>query len=53
MLGPLLFLMFINVFPQWIKNSMLLLFADDTKIYQKMLVDSDEVLLQQDLDSLV
>jgi len=29
-LGPLLFLVFINDLPQWIKNSMLLLFADDS-----------------------
>jgi len=39
--------------PQWIKSSMLLLFADDTKVYQKILEDSDEILLQRDLDSLM
>jgi len=51
-LGPL---MFINDLPQWIKSSILLLFADDTKKYWKILVDSDEIsnFIQQDLDSLV
>ena len=46
-------LIFINDLPEWIKNSTLLLFADDTKVYRKILDDSDEILLQQDLDSLV
>ena len=32
-LGPLLFLVFIDDLPEWIKSSMLLLFADDTKVY--------------------
>jgi len=52
-LGPLLFLVFINDLPQWIKNSMLLLFADDTKVYRKISENNDEILLQSDLDSLV
>jgi len=30
-LGSILFLVFINDLPHWIKSSMLLLFADDTK----------------------
>ena len=32
---------------------MLLLFADDTKICRRILDESDEILLQQDLNSLV
>jgi len=54
-LGPLLFLIFINDFPQWIRNSMLLLFADDTKVFRKIqdIHVNDEILFQQDLDSLV
>jgi len=53
-IGSLLFLIFIiNDLPEWIKNSMLQLFADDTKVYRKILEDSDEISLQQNLDSLV
>lgn len=52
-LGPLLFLLFINDLPQWIKNSMLLLFADNTKVYRKISKNNEEILLQRDLDSLV
>jgi len=50
-LGPLLFLVFINDLPQWIKSSMILLFGDDTKVYRKIRENCDEILLQQDLDS--
>ena len=48
-----LFLIFINHLPKWIRDGMMLLFADDTKTYRKIMEVKDEVLFQQDLDSLV
>ena len=51
-LGPILFLIFINDLPLWIRHSMMLLFADDTKIWRKVVDSRDEALLQQDLEGL-
>jgi len=45
-LGPLLFLIFINDLPSWIRHSMLLLFADDSKLCRRILDKHDEILLQ-------
>ena len=50
-LGPLLFLMFVNELPLWIKNE-LRMFADDTKIWCKIMSEKDGATLQEDLDNL-
>ena len=49
----MLLLIFINDLPSWIRHSMLLLFADDSKLCRRILDKHDEILLQEDLDSLV
>ena len=50
-LGPILFNIFINDLPKYIKNCHLLLFADDAKIYTKIDNISSAQLLQNDLNS--
>ena len=50
-LGPLLFLLFVNDLPDWIKNS-IRLFANDAKIWNVIRSDADNHSLQEDLDSL-
>jgi len=52
-LGPVLFLIFVNDLPLWIRNSMILMFADVTKVSRKICNENDGALLQQDLDSLM
>ena len=49
-LGPLLFLLFVNDLPRWIVNSMM--FADDTKLWCRIETESVSESLQKDLDSL-
>ena len=51
MLGPLLFLLFVNDLPDWIKTN-IRMFADDTKIWTRISGVNDSEALQQDLDSL-
>ena len=51
-LGPLLFLLFVNDLPEWIISS-IKMFADDTKIWRTLKTESDGVLLQSDIDSLL
>src|SRR5271170_5517985 len=48
-LGPLLFLIYINDLPDKIKSKCRL-FADDSLIYRKILTELDYLKLQQDLD---
>ncbi|MCG7865740.1 MAG: hypothetical protein JAY74_05120 [Candidatus Thiodiazotropha taylori] len=50
-LGPLLFLAYINDMPECVKSS-IKLFADDSLLYRKVQQESDCIQLQHDLDSL-
>jgi len=50
-LGPLLFLLYLNELPDWIKSE-LKMFADDTKVWHRIKKDTDSIALQDDLDRL-
>ena len=51
-LGPLLFLVYINDMPDYICHSLLLIFADDTKCLKQIHTVNDRNALQEDIDSL-
>ncbi|KAK3102525.1 hypothetical protein FSP39_011953 [Pinctada imbricata] len=50
-LGPILFLIYINDFPEYLHHSTLRLFADDSIIYKEITNTNDTLQLQRDLDS--
>ena len=50
-LGPLLFVLYINDLPDVVKSN-ILLFADDTKIFKQVKSKEDALLLQHDIDAL-
>lgn len=52
-LGPLLFLLFINDLPAYAKHSQIRLFADDCMLYREVTETEDCDLLQQDLTNLM
>ena len=51
-LGPLLFLLFVNDLPDWIISSVIM-FADDTKLWRIIKTTNDNQILQRDLDALM
>ena len=53
-LGPLLFLIYINDLPQYVSpGTQVKLFADDSAVYRKITSPQDHVVLQKDLENLV
>jgi hypothetical protein len=52
-LGPTLFLLYVNEIPDLLTSSRCKMFADDTKIYRKVATDADTQSLQEDLGRLV
>lgn len=51
-LGPLLFLIYINDLPSCVSSSTVRLFADDCVLYHKITSHTDHLNLQRDLDSI-
>jgi len=52
LLGPILFLLFVNDMPQVVENAKLAMFADDSECFKVIYQESDFVNLQRDLDVL-
>ena len=51
-LGPPLFLLYVNNLPDSILNSKVAMFADDTNVYRVVMSEDDGAALQRDLDNL-
>ena len=51
-LGPILFLLYVNDLPAVVKQSQIASFADDTKLFKSIQSPLDTQLLQEDLSSL-
>ena len=51
-LGPALFLLYVNNLADSILNSKVAMFADDTQVYKAVMSEDDGASLQQDLDNL-
>ena len=51
-LGPILFLIYIHNFEEWVTGN-ILKFADDTKLFRKVKEIGDKQKLQDDIDKLV
>ena len=52
-LGPMLFLLFVNSLPDAVRSSQIAAFADDTKIFKEITSTCDAEQLQEDLSNLV
>ena len=51
-LGPILFLVYINTLPNVVANSKAYLFADNTKLFKGIYKDKDTEELQEDIDAM-
>ena len=52
-LGPLVFLLFINDLPDYVQSSTVRLFSDDCILYRKIQNEADSKLLQEDMNNLL